>query len=64
MNPCMLSKYQHNIYTFYLKKEKSKKSNEDSQQNVSWIQEWSEMFEKKKICRGHCHHFEISKINK
>lgn len=50
MNPCMLSKYQHNIYTFYLKKKskEEKKSHEDSQQLVSWIREWSEMFEKKK----------------
>lgn len=40
MNPCMVSKYQHNIYTFYFKKikAKTKKSHEDSQQKVSWIQ--------------------------
>lgn len=41
MNPCMVSKYQHNIYTFYFKKNKSKnkkKSHGESQQKVSWIQ--------------------------
>lgn len=49
----MVSKYQHNIYTFYLRKNKSKnkqkKSHENSQQMVSWIQGVKAKHKKNKI---------------